>query len=56
MKRVPEHRIREEASHGKNEPMAKSAKVTVKQNAEVGPSPEAAEKQPGTDLSSKRER
>jgi hypothetical protein len=49
MKPRSEAKLREEASRGKNEPMAKNAKVIQKQNAEVGPTREAAKAQPGTD-------
>jgi hypothetical protein len=49
MKRISEETLREEASRGKNEPIAKSAKVNLKQNAEVEPSRAAIRKQKGTD-------
>ncbi|HEX7862548.1 MAG TPA: hypothetical protein VF773_19595 [Verrucomicrobiae bacterium] len=51
MKRVSEGQIREEARRGKNEPMAKTAKVREEQNGEVQPLRRTAQKQPGTDES-----
>ena len=49
MKPVSEKQVREEASRGKNEPMAKTAKVEEEQNGEVEPLRSTARKQPGTD-------
>jgi hypothetical protein len=49
MKPISEEKIREESSRGKNEPIAKSPRVIIKQNAEVETTEEAAKKQPGTD-------
>ena len=49
MKPTPEQKIRAEASRGKNEPIARSAKVAPGQNGEVQPKRSAARKQPGTD-------
>ena len=46
MKRISEERVREEASRGKNEPMAKRAKVRREQNGEVEPLRSTARKQP----------
>ena len=50
MKRVSEGQVREEARRGKNEPMAKVAKVKEGQNGEVEPLRSTARKQPGTEL------
>ena len=52
LKRISEERVREEASRGKNEPMAKRAKVRREQNGEVEPLRSTARKQPGTDEAS----
>jgi hypothetical protein len=49
MKRISEGQVREEASRGKNEPMAKTPKVRPAQNGEVTPLRSTAKKQPGTD-------
>lgn len=49
MERISEKSIREEASRGKNEPMAKTPKVKPEQNGEVEPLRSTARKQPGTD-------
>jgi hypothetical protein len=49
MKRISENQVREEASRGKNEPMAKTPKVRRGQNGEVAPLRSTARKQPGTD-------
>jgi hypothetical protein len=51
MKRISEEHLRAEASRGKNEPMAKTAKVAHGQNGEVKPLRSTARKQPGTDES-----
>ena len=49
MKRISEEQVREEASRGKNEPMAKAPKVRRGQNGEVAPLRSTAKKQPGSD-------
>jgi hypothetical protein len=54
MKKISENQIREEVRRGKNEPMAKDAKVDTTQNGEREPTRESARKQPGTDQSSGR--
>lgn len=51
MKRISEEQVRAEASRGKNEPIAKSAKVARQQNGQVEPRRSTARKQPGTDES-----
>ena len=51
MKNRSEREVREEASRGKNEPMAKTPKVATNQNGEARPPKDAAEAQPGTDES-----
>jgi hypothetical protein len=53
MKRISEKQIRDEASRGKNEPMAKTPKVRREQNGEVEPLRSTARKQPGTDQARK---
>jgi hypothetical protein len=55
MKRISEGKVRGEASRGKNEPMAKTARVVPNQNGEVCPPREAARKQPGTDESAEKQ-
>ena len=49
MGKKPEEKVRAEASRGKNEPIAKGAKVITNQNGEVRPTLEAARRQSGTD-------
>jgi hypothetical protein len=49
MRRTPERKVRAEASRGKNEPLARNAKVIPEQNGEVRPTRQAARQQPGTD-------
>jgi hypothetical protein len=54
MEQISEKHIREEASRGKNEPMAKTAKVKPEQNGEVEPLRSTAQKQPGTDAAKQK--
>ena len=54
MKRISEKAVRAEASRGRNEPIARSARVHRTQNGEVQPSRSAAKKQRGTDISESR--
>lgn len=54
MKRISARELQEEAIHGKNEPMAKGARVQKKQNGEVEPLISTVRKQPGTDASRQR--
>jgi hypothetical protein len=51
MEKTSEAKVRAEASRGKNEPIAKNAKVQAHQNGEVSPTRGAARQQPGTDES-----
>ena len=53
MKRISEEQVREEASRGKNEQMAKNPKVRREQNGEVEPLRSTAKEQAGTDESKK---
>jgi hypothetical protein len=56
MKRISENQLRAEASRGKNEPMAKSARVQPKQNGEVEPLRSTAQKKGGTDEAKRKRR
>jgi len=54
MRGKSEEKVRSEASRGKNEPLAKTAKVVPGQNGEVRPTRQAAREQPGTDESNRK--
>jgi hypothetical protein len=49
MKERSTGKIRAEASRGKNEPLAKTARVATGQNGETRATRQAAKAQPGTD-------